>query len=66
MAHVNVTELVDQLEQELRPALKTAVGNTLPEAEFDDKTLYREFRKAVSSRFHTWERVPDSCVKQEY
>ena len=66
MAQVNVTELVDQLEQQLRPALKTAVLNTLPEAEFDDKALFREFRNMVSRRFQTWERVPDSCVKPEY
>lgn len=66
MAQVNVTELVDQLEQELRPALKTAVRNTLPDTEFDDRVLYREFRKSVSRRFQTWHRVPDSCVKPEY
>ncbi len=66
MAHVNMTEIIDRLDQELRPALKMAVENTLPQAEFDDKALYREFRKAVSRRFQTWERVPDSCVKSEY
>ena len=66
MAQVNLTENVGRLELELRPALKTAVLKVLPDASLDDKALYREFRLAVSRRFQTWERVPDSCVKSEY
>lgn len=66
MARVNLTELIERLEVELRPVLKKAVEATIPDVEFDDKVLYREFRKAISRRFQSWERVPDSCVKPEY
>ncbi len=66
MARVNLTEMIERLELELRPVLKQAVQATIPDVEFDDKLLYREFRKAASRRFQTWERVPDSCVKSEY
>ncbi|UCD37352.1 MAG: hypothetical protein JSW54_11025 [Fidelibacterota bacterium] len=66
MARINLTEMIERLELELRPVLKKAVQETLPDIEFDEKALYREFRKAASRRFQTWERVPDSCVKPEY
>ncbi|MFB0517173.1 MAG: hypothetical protein ACETWG_11305 [Candidatus Neomarinimicrobiota bacterium] len=66
MARVNLTEMIDRLELELRPVLKQAVQATISAVEFDDKALYREFRKAVNRRFQTWERIPDSCVKPEY
>jgi hypothetical protein len=66
MARVNITDLIEKLELELRPVLKKAVEVTIPDVEFDEKLLYREFRKAASRRFQTWERIPDSCVKPEY
>lgn len=66
MARVNLTEMIERLELELRPVLKKAVEATIPDVEFDDKLLYREFRKAASRRFQTWERIPDNCVKSDY
>ncbi len=66
MARVNLTEMIERLELELRPVLKNAVQAAIPDVDFDEKALYREFRKAASRRFQTWERVPDSCVKAEY
>ena len=66
MARVNLVELLDRMELELRPVLKKAVQTVLPEVEFDDKALYREFRREASRRFQSWERVPDTCVKPEY
>jgi hypothetical protein len=66
MARINLTEMIERIELELRPVLKNAVEATIPDVEFDEKLLYREFRKAASRRFDTWERVPDSCVKPEY
>lgn len=66
MARVNLTEMTERLELELRPVLKKAVEAAIPAVEFDDKLLYREFRKAASRRFQIWERVPDSFVKSDY
>ena len=66
MARVNLVELIERMELELRPVIKKAVQETLPDVEFDEKDLYREFRKAARRRFQTWERVPDTCIKPEY
>lgn len=66
MARINLTEIIERLELELRPVLKRAVQAAIPDVEFDERVLYREFRTAVRRRFQTWERVPDSCVKSEY
>ncbi len=66
MARVNLAEMIERLELELRPVLKKAVEVAIPDVEFDDKVLYQEFRKAASRRFQTWERIPDSCVKSEH
>jgi hypothetical protein len=59
MARVNLTEMLQRMELELRPVLKKAVEAALPGVDL-------EFRKATSRRFQTWERIPDSCVKPEY
>ena len=47
MARVNLTEMIERLELELRPVLKQAVQAAIPNVDFDDKLLYREFRKAA-------------------
>ena len=66
MARINLSEIVENLELELRPILKQAVEAAAPEAQVDAKALFREFRKVVNRRLDPWQRVPDRCVKPEY
>ena len=62
MARVKIEEVVDHLSSEMRKALTIAVNNVIPDAEFDERQLFREFRRAVARKCNTWERVPDQYV----
>ena len=58
MARVQIEEIVDHLSTEMRKALKQAVENTIPGAEFDERELFRNFRRSVGRKCSTWESVP--------
>lgn len=62
MARVKIEEVVDHLSSEIRKALSIAVNNVIPNAEFDERQLFREFRRAVGRKCDTWERVPDQYI----
>ena len=62
MARVKVEEVIDHLSIEMRKALKQAVENTIPDAEFDERELFRNFRRSVRRKCNTWENVPDRYV----
>ena len=62
MARVKIEEVVDHLSTEIRKALSIAVNNVIPNVSFDERQLFREFRRAVSRKCNTWEQVPDQYV----
>lgn len=62
MARVKIEEIVDSLSVEMRKALRQAVENTIPDAEFDERELFRNFRRSVRRKCSTWEHVPDQYV----
>lgn len=65
MARVKMEEIVDHLSTEMRKALAIAVEKTIDDAEFNDRELYRAFRRAVGRKCNTWERVPDQFVDSD-
>ena len=65
MARVKIEEVVDHLDSEMRKALSMAVGKAIPGAEFDERQLFKEFRRAVGRKCSTWERVPDRYVEND-
>ena len=65
MARVKPEEIIDHLSMEMRKALKQAVENTIPNAEFDERALFRNFRRAVGRKCNTWENVPDQYVESD-
>lgn len=65
MARVKIEEVIDHLSTDMRKALRQAIENTMPDAEFDDRELFRSFRRAVGRKCSTWERVPDQYVESD-
>lgn len=63
MARVKVEEIVDHLSTEFRKALAMTIRNEFPDASFDERALYRKFRRNVGRKCSTWERVPDHYVE---
>lgn len=65
MARVKVEEIVDHLDREFRRALKDSVTDTMPNANFDERELFRKFKRQIRRRCNTWERVPDRYVEND-
>ena len=63
MARVKIESVLEQLESDLRKALRVAVHRVIPDATFYERTLFREFKRAVGRKCSTWERVNDRDVE---
>jgi len=62
MARVNMEEIVDHLSSEIRKALALTVRDEFPDADFNERALFRKFRRNVGRKCSTWEYVPDQYV----
>lgn len=62
MARVKMEEIVDHLSSEMRRALAQTIRQEFPEVDFDERALFRKFRRNVGRRCSTWENVPDHYV----
>ena len=64
MAKIKIEEVIDHLSSEMRRALADAISRVLPDVDYDDRELFREFRRAVRRKCNTWEDVPDAYVEK--
>jgi hypothetical protein len=63
MAQVDIEEIIDHLSTDIRKALTRAVNDVIPDASFNDRELFKAFKKAVRRKCSTWEHVPDQYVQ---
>jgi hypothetical protein len=64
MARVKIEKIIEQLDSDLRKALRDAVRRVIPKVDFDERRLFREFARAVGRKCSTWETVNDSFVEK--
>lgn len=65
MAKIKIEEVIDHLSSEMRKALKDAISEVAPNTNIDEHELFRAFKRAVSRKCSTWERIPDRYVEPE-
>lgn len=65
MARVKIEDIIDHLDTEIRKALEATVKEAYPEVNVDSHKIFRIFKRKVSSKCNTWERVPDQYVERE-
>ncbi len=65
MARVKIEEIIDHLSSEMRKSLRDSVNKVIPEVSFDERELFRQFKREVSRKFSTWERVPAQYIDCE-
>ncbi|MGC2062007.1 MAG: hypothetical protein WA610_03450 [Thermodesulfovibrionales bacterium] len=63
MTRINIEEVVDHLDIQMRKAMEDAVYSTVPDAAFDGHSLFREFKRAVGSECGTWVEIPDTLIE---
>jgi len=63
MARVKISDIIDRLDSDIRPALKEAIDEVYPHNHIDECSLFDAFQRAVDRKCSTWERVPDRFVE---
>ncbi len=64
MARVKIEEIIDHIDSDMRKALAETVRTHFPDAEFDDRAMFRTFKRMVGRKCNTWETVPDQYVEK--
>jgi len=64
MAKINIEEVIDHLSSQMRKAIEDAVYSSVPDAAFDGRVLFYEFKRAVGSECDTWVEIPDEYVEK--
>ncbi len=65
MAQVNIEEIIDHLDSDLRRALHDTLRHEFPDLEFDESRVFRQFVLQVGLKCSNWEWVPDQYVSAE-
>ncbi len=65
MARVKAEEIVDHLSGEFTRALAAVFRRHAPDADINQKALFRDFRREVGRACGTWEHVPDRYVEKD-
>ena len=65
MAKVKIEEIIDHLGNNIRKALRDTVNEGVVDGTFDERELFRIFKRKVRSKCSTWETVPDNYVEKD-
>lgn len=65
MARVKIEDIIDHLSSEMRKSLRDSVNKVIPGVPFDERELFRQFKREITKKCNTWERVPDRYIDSE-
>lgn len=63
MAKVKIEEIVDHLSSEFRRALAETMSEHFPKENFDEREIFRTFKRQVYRKCNVWEDVPNDYVE---
>lgn len=63
MAKVKIEKIIDNLDSQMKLALEQTIIYHFPTQTFDSRELFNTFKKMVSKRCNTWEKVSDDSVE---
>ena len=64
MAKVNIEEVIDHLDNEIRRALAETIKQHFPNINFNERDVFRTFKRMVGRRCSTWENIPDQFIEK--
>jgi len=65
MARVKIEDIIDHLDSEMRRALEATMKEHFPGQSFDNRAVFRTFKRMVYRKCNIWENVPDDYVEKE-
>ena len=64
MAQIQIEEIIDYLDSDIKKALNEAINKVLPNSNVDSTKLFREFKRSISRKCSVWEYVPDQYIEK--
>jgi hypothetical protein len=65
MAKVKIEEIIDYIDSDIRKALSETLKQHFPKEDFNDREVFRTFKRMISRKCSTWQNVPDRLVEKE-
>jgi len=62
MARIKLEETLEYLYDDIQPSLVEAVREVLPDAEFENRELFRAFLNAIGRRCPDWAKIPNNLI----
>ena len=64
MAKIKIEDVIDHLDSEIIKALEATINEHFPGQSFDNRAVYRTFKRMVYQKCNVWEEVPDNFVEK--
>lgn len=65
MAKIIIEDVIYALDDQFKKALVSTVKKMIPDAEFDERMMFVEFRKELNRQCQGWQSIPNACVQRE-
>lgn len=63
MAKLNIIEVIDHLEDDIRKSIDATMREHFPHQEFNSRAVYKTFKKQIDKRCNAWEAVPNKFIR---
>ncbi len=65
MAKVNIEEVINHLESDMRKVLDATIREHLPYQDFNSRNVFKSFKKQVNKKCRSWESVPNKFIRSD-
>ena len=63
MAKLNIEQIIDHLDREIRKALDATMREHFPHQDFNSRAVFDTFKKQVEKKCDSWESVPNKYIR---
>ena len=63
MAKLNVEQLINHLDLEVRKALEATLREYFPYEEYNSRAISKTFQKELGKRCKVWENIPNKFIR---
>jgi len=65
MAKINIEEIIDHLEDDVRKSLEATMRSHFPNQDFNSRSVFKTFKAQIEKRCKSWETVPNKFIRSE-
>ena len=65
MAKINVLEVIDHLDSEIRKSLEATMREHFPHQDFNSRAVFDTFKNQMFKKCNNWESIPNKYIRSE-